>query len=249
MTHHRFAVVSDIHGNLSALEAVLADIEARKVDRILNLGDHVSGPFRPQETCDLVRQAQLISILGNHDRYLVSRPADQLGPVDRFTLDRLSEDSLDWLGHLPATSYEDGVYMCHGAPENDENYWLERVTSCGFTEPRPVQDVLSKLPTSTETLFLCGHTHLPRIFDTGQGWAIVNPGSVGCPAYRAKSPYEHVVNSYSTAAQYAIVERAEIGWTAVHIAVPYDAREMIKIAVDNGFKDWAEALTWGAVKN
>ena len=66
----RIAVIADIHGNLPALEAVLADIERRNVDRTINLGDCVSGPLWPREVCELLMARDDLTIRGNHDRWV-----------------------------------------------------------------------------------------------------------------------------------------------------------------------------------
>ena len=65
----RIAVIADIHGNLPALEAVLADIQHRNVDRTINLGDCVSGPLWPREVCDQLMASDNLTIRGNHDRW------------------------------------------------------------------------------------------------------------------------------------------------------------------------------------
>jgi predicted phosphodiesterase len=66
----RIAVIADIHGNLPALEAVLADIRRRDIDRTMNLGDCVSGPLWPREVCDLLMDRDDLIIRGNHDRWV-----------------------------------------------------------------------------------------------------------------------------------------------------------------------------------
>ncbi|MGC2300907.1 MAG: metallophosphoesterase, partial [Acidobacteriaceae bacterium] len=66
----RIAVIADIHGNLPALEAVLADIQQRNTDRTINLGDCVSGPLWPREVCNLFMASSGLTIRGNHDRWV-----------------------------------------------------------------------------------------------------------------------------------------------------------------------------------
>ena len=80
----RLAVISDIHGNLLALEAVLADIEARGVDAIVNLGDCVTSPLWPKETFDRLGELALPTVRGNHDRWIVEVPEAKLSPAGRF---------------------------------------------------------------------------------------------------------------------------------------------------------------------
>ena len=76
----RLAVISDIHGNIRALEAVLADIETRGADAIVNLGDCVTGPLWPRETLDLLKSLSLITVRGNHDRLLGDGRWEDLRP-------------------------------------------------------------------------------------------------------------------------------------------------------------------------
>ena len=80
----RLAVISDVHGNLLALEAVLQDITTRAVDDIVNLGDWVAGPLWPRETFELLADLGLRSVRGNHDRWVIDRPDDQMPPAGRF---------------------------------------------------------------------------------------------------------------------------------------------------------------------
>ena len=80
----RLAVVSDIHGNLPALQAVLAEIGRERVDRVVNLGDIVSGPLWPRETAALLRALDWPTIRGNHERQVLTLPAERMGPADAF---------------------------------------------------------------------------------------------------------------------------------------------------------------------
>ena len=75
----RIALVSDIHGNLPALEAVVEDIERRGVDAIVNLGDSLSGPLMPLETARFLMAQDWVQLAGNHERQLLTGPADRRG--------------------------------------------------------------------------------------------------------------------------------------------------------------------------
>src|SRR4051812_2299212 len=85
----RLAVISDVHGNLLALETVLADIKARGVDATVNLGDCVTSPLWPRETFELLQGLKLPTVRGNHDRWIVERPYDQLSPAGQFAYQAL----------------------------------------------------------------------------------------------------------------------------------------------------------------
>ena len=86
----RLAVIADIHGNVAALQAVLADVKTRGADRIINLGDCVSGPLWPRETMELLETLGLPTVRGNHDRWVAETPREQMGASDAFAFDRLT---------------------------------------------------------------------------------------------------------------------------------------------------------------
>ena len=77
----RFAAIADVHGNYLALEAVLADIRAQGIDEIVNLGDMASGPLDARRTMDALMALDAVHVLGNHDRWLIDRPAGEDGFV------------------------------------------------------------------------------------------------------------------------------------------------------------------------
>src|ERR1700689_3915823 len=87
----RLAVISDIHANLAALEAVLDDIAVKSPDAIINLGDCVSGPLWPRETMEQFEHRSITSVRGNHGRLLRDRPVERLAGADRFAEDALGE--------------------------------------------------------------------------------------------------------------------------------------------------------------
>src|ERR1700679_1249345 len=97
----KIAAVSDIHGNLFALDAVLADIERRGVDLIVNLGDILSGPLQPRETAERLMALELPTIRGNHERQVLSLDPGRMGPSDRHAFDSLGESHRAWMAQLP----------------------------------------------------------------------------------------------------------------------------------------------------
>src|SRR5690349_16895184 len=104
----RIAVLADIHGNLGALEAVQADIAKRSPDVVVNLGDNVSGPLQAAATtADVLMQQDYaciwVQIRGNHDRQLMDRAPDKMGPSDRAAHAQLNSRHLTWLAALPPT--------------------------------------------------------------------------------------------------------------------------------------------------
>ncbi len=241
----RLAVISDIHGNADALAAVLADIDTQGICRIVNLGDHLSGPLAPVETLDLLRaRPEMLCIRGNHDRWLVEQAPEKMGPSDRVTFDRLTPADLDWLRALPATARLDDMLLCHATPEDDVTYWLHSVTAEGAVTHRPQAGIAALLGEEAAPLILCGHTHLPRAVRLG-GSLIVNPGSVGLPGYEAGAPVPHVMQTGLPDASYAILDHGPAGWRATFRQVPYDPTRMAAKARRHGREDWARALETG----
>jgi predicted phosphodiesterase len=85
----RIAAIADIHGNVAALEAVLADIRTRMVDQTINLGDIASGPLWPRETMQLLAQHPMPTVRGNHDRTIAGHDRDRMGPSDHYAFGEL----------------------------------------------------------------------------------------------------------------------------------------------------------------
>jgi len=97
----RIAVISDVHGNVTALQAVLADIAARGITRVVNLGDVIGKGPRGSEAVRLVREACEVSVRGNWDSYIASDAVH--GSLGQWTRDELSDDDVAWLAALPGT--------------------------------------------------------------------------------------------------------------------------------------------------
>lgn len=117
----RLSVISDIHANLAALEAVLDDLVTKSPDATINLGDCVSDPLWPRETMELLEARGIPSVRGNHDRFLRDRPVERLAGSDRFAHDSLGADWIDKLYNLPTTiDVNADVYAVHGTPTDDE---------------------------------------------------------------------------------------------------------------------------------
>jgi predicted phosphodiesterase len=98
----RIAVISDVHGNVTALRAVLADIEARGITRVVNLGDVVGKGPRGSEAVQLTREACEVTVRGNWDAFIARHAVHEFA-VGQWTRDELSDADLAWLAALPAT--------------------------------------------------------------------------------------------------------------------------------------------------
>ncbi|WP_106267740.1 metallophosphoesterase family protein [Donghicola tyrosinivorans] len=242
----RFAVIADIHGNARALRAVLADMDALGVAEAVNLGDFFSGPLDADETAALLAERNYPSIRGNHDRYLITQAREDMGLSDGAAFDLLSETHLDWIRSLPETlSFHGDVFLCHGTPTSDQTYWLERVNPDGSLRRATLSEIEAEAKGIGASLILCAHTHLPRIVHLSDGRLIVNPGSVGCPAYDDDHPVYHCVETGTPNASYAIVEKTPDAWTVTFRSIPYASTEASALAAKNVRAGWARALATG----
>jgi predicted phosphodiesterase len=241
----RIAILSDIHGNIAALDAVLADVSRRAVDRIVNLGDILSGPLFPRETADRLIPLDLPTIRGNHERQLLTLPPGRMGPSDRYADALLDRDHRAWIAGLPDQLWlERDVLMVHGAPGDDLCYWLESLAG-DRTRAASEEEVEARARGVDAPLILCGHTHVPRIHRRPSGGLIVNPGSVGLPAYADDHPVPHRVETGSPHARYAIAERRGGVWRAELLSIDYDWEGAARAADARDRPDWAMALRTG----
>jgi predicted phosphodiesterase len=226
------AVLSDIHGVLPALEAVLAEPEVRAAERIVLTGDITAGP-QPAQVLDtlLALGDQVVWVRGNADRELLQyRQGHQpdLGiPIDPWAADQLSTEHLALLENMPTTARlaVDGlgeVLFCHATPRDDEEVVL--------VDSRPDRwaEVLDTLDSGIGTV-VCGHTHMPFVRLT-HGVLVVNPGSVGMPYGRP-------------GAHWALLER---GVTLRRTEFDY-AAACTRIVAESGYPDvaaWADEYVW-----
>jgi len=189
----RIAVVSDIHANLHALEAVLADVDREPVDELWCLGDLVGYGPRPNECVDLTRARATVSLCGNHDLAVlgtidIGEFAGDAATAARWTRGVLDDPQRDWLARLEPRAQRDGAELFHGSPRNP--IW-DYVLS---------EDVAyASLMMTSAPLVLVGHSHValalswdgsvlrgglaPAGTDAEVGdlrW-LLNPGSVGQP--------------------------------------------------------------------
>jgi len=241
----KIAALSDIHGNLAALDAVLAEIRSIDVDLIVNLGDILSGALYPSETADRLMPLGFPTIRGNHERQVLAGDRERMGLSDRWALDCMRPDQRDWIDGLPSTlTIDEDVLLVHGTPDDDLTYFMETVTPSGRREATPAE-IHRRAGNVTSKLILCGHTHLQRSMKLADGRLIVNPGSVGLQAYEDERPFPHRMEMGSPHARYALVSRAQSDWTVEFRAVEYDWDLASTTAKANGRLDWAVALRSG----
>jgi len=188
----RYALISDIHANYEALEAVLQKLDSMEIDQIVCLGDVVGYNASPNECCEAIRARNIPTILGNHDAVAcgVEEPWG-FNPVAlaaaMWTREKLSEENLEWLRGLPDALHFGDFVAVHGAPKNRNTYlftWEDILPHLSFLDEQNCD------------LCLIGHTHSPGIFSAdgvytvdddhkfqlGEGKRFfINPGSVGQP--------------------------------------------------------------------
>ena len=187
----RVAVISDIHANWQALEAVMADLP--RVDDVVCLGDLVGYGGEPARCLDFVRRRGWLTLSGNHD--LACTDGDVLGWFNedaavaiRWTIEQLGPDRIAWLRGLPPSERRDGALLVHASPRSPV-----------FEYVMDFESAEANLDQLGRGLCFHGHSHLPGVFclEHGrvehdyrlgtfalQGPALVNPGSVGQPRDR-----------------------------------------------------------------
>lgn len=194
----RYLVLSDMHGNWPAFEAVLGRVPPSDFDRVLVLGDLVGYGARPNEVVEAVRALpeNALVIRGNHDKVVVGIDSDEyFNPAARraarWTADALTEENRSYVRDLAAGPVEVGedLVICHGAPHDEDAYLLS------------AEEAHQGFMAAEGRLILFGHTHVTCVFALGEDdmevdWGmddgdgldleaerryLINPGSVGQP--------------------------------------------------------------------
>ena len=190
----RFAVITDIHANLEAIEAVLKEIDGINIDQIFSLGDIVGYNANPNECVDIIREREIVSVLGNHDAAICGledawffRAAAR--QAAEWTKERLRDDNKKFLSQLPEEMTFNKVCLgVHGSPTSKDDYiidWLDAMRQLEYLEGRAID------------ICFFGHSHRPAIFsEKGSNHCLetskvhtlnagnryfINPGAVGQP--------------------------------------------------------------------
>ncbi|MFT2112747.1 metallophosphoesterase family protein [Marinomonas sp. 2405UD68-3] len=243
----RIALLSDIHSNVFALDAVIQDVKRHSVDLKANLGDILYGPIAPKATFELLMEHDFITISGNQDRQIYESTDEEIesNPTMQFILDDLGSKPLEWMKALPFDKQvNEDVYFCHGTPKNDLVYLLEDV-SRGYALLRSDNEILDLLAGQKSKLICCGHTHTPRAVNLSSGQLIVNPGSVGLQAYTDEAPIVHSMENFTHHASYSIVEKIDSKWIVQNIKVPYDYQRAVNESKKRNRSDWVQFLSTG----
>lgn len=234
----RFAVISDIHGNLPALEAVLDDARRHPVDGFLIAGDLLARAPFPAETLQVLQSLPLENtffVRGNGDQYQLTFAADpadaeRFGPqtgVIRWTHEAIGQDGVDFLAGLPEEQVLDlpglpRIHMVHASPgsmmrglvPDRSPVVLEQFRQAGIWldggQPDPLEQHLNGADAS---LLVCGHTHIAWQQCAGET-LVLNPGSAGM-----------AING-DPRAQYALLEWGKGAWKVSLRAVSYDLSKL-----------------------
>jgi putative phosphoesterase len=166
----RVAALYDVHGNLPALEAVLADVAREGVDAIVLGGDIAAGPPQPREVVELVRSLPSAHcIRGNADR--LRDPEHAVDEGLAWLLERLDDDQVEWLVSLPFSVVLDRTLYVHATPQDDTTVITE------LTTDERLAEVLAGVE---ERRVVAGHTHMQLERAVGET-LFVNAGSIGWP--------------------------------------------------------------------
>jgi len=169
------ALLYDVHGNLPALDAVLADADAAGAERFLLGGDYAVFGAWPVETIARLRAIDATWIRGNVDRWAAEPNDEEIPGAVRAAVahgaELLGPDTVTELARLREETILDGVRYCHASPLSDMR---------GFS-PEPDASDAELLAGADQRRVVFGHTHVQFSRTTGEGIELVNPGSVGIP--------------------------------------------------------------------
>ncbi len=228
----KYAVISDIHGNMEALEAVLKDIETEQADKILCLGDLAMAGPEPAAAVErikaLVEEGKIDCIQGNTDKMIADFSEDILKNLQsknkimanalQADVKALNGEQKNFLKNLPVNHefnyLNTKILMVHGSPrKNDENIFPEM----------PMEEIEEMVKDTDADIILCGHTHVPCGYQTESRKTIVNDGSVGRPF------------SEEPKACYALLDIAMGCISVRHKHVAYDVDTASKKLLARGF--------------
>lgn len=213
----RVAVLSDVHGNAFALEAVLQDLRAAAPDLVINLGDQVEGAADPARAYALQAALGALEVRGNNEEkwWPGGRRSPLSVAVGEWLAAQLGQEAITRLSALPLTARVEGLLACHGTPESawESLLWEWQpdlhTPDAGFYCSRDPRELRALLEPLAAEVVLCGHTHRPgctRVADT----LLVNCGAVSDQL------------DGDPRARWTLLERRAGHWSAEFRAVPYD---------------------------
>ena len=188
----RYALLSDIHSNLEALTATLEELKLLSIDQIISMGDLVGYNANPNECLDIIKENNILSVMGNHDSRAVGMvSAHNFNSVAKkaikWTASTLTEENSLYLKYLPYTLDLDNIKVCHGWLNSFDKYILDTLDAKENFD----------LSGDDKKVTLFGHTHLPCVYVSSSNGVefieksevdiiegskyLINPGSVGQP--------------------------------------------------------------------
>jgi len=228
----KIAVISDIHGNMQALNAVLENIQKEKCDKIFCLGDLAMAGPQPSETVDkimnLINTTEFVCIQGNTDEMIakcdnqILHLLDENNPIMARALEDdiavLSDEQKNFLLNLPIQKEVEiqglKILLVHGSPrKNNENIYNDL----------KVEEVEEMISCTDANVIFCGHTHVPCGYQTNTKQTVVNVGSVGRPF------------SEEPKSCYAIIEVQNGEFIIKHNLVSYDVSTASELLKQRGF--------------
>ena len=216
----RLAVIADIHSNLPALEAVLADINAVGVDEIIVAGDAINGGPFPSEVLDCLLDRNLTVLMGNHEEYVLDchNPNSngiyqkiRWGSV-RWTAEQLSDEQINYVHTFPMSTEWNDVLINHGSPGN---------LFGGIQPNAPDTLIEERFGAVQHQWVITAHTHMPWVRQW-QHLTLINPGSVGMPL------------DDNPAASYVILTRTQQSLLVQHRRVTYDTKLVEQATIERG---------------
>ncbi len=233
----RIAVLSDIHANRAALEAVLEHSALARPDWYIFLGDYVTDCPYPHKTVQLLREFakshRCVFIRGNREDYLLKNREEPQGwtygsktGALKYTFENLTDEDLDWFASMPIFMRAElpgcePFVICHGSPERS-NYLFHADTP-------EAEQMISRLDEFGSRLMLCGHSHIPFVFRRGDR-LLVNPGALGMPV------------NHQNKAQYALLQYNG-DWYAEILSVEYDIEKTAAEFAGSGLLE--KSGVWG----
>lgn len=230
----RIAVLSDIHGNLPALQGIASELERLDLVAIVAAGDYVGGP-KSNEVISLLRSFDSIMILGNVDidllRFAKGEAPEAWSTIKqygliRWTLQHIHSENLAYLSNLPETLTVDlegtpSIRVVHGSPRDPyESIFPDRD-----------QEVLETAVLQTvEDVLICGHIHVPWKANV-QGKLVMNPGAVSAPL------------NGDVSAQYALLHLSDGKWSVEHRSIRYDLSQIRKDYQESGLLEAGGAIS------
>ena len=173
----KIALISDIHSNLEAFEAVLKEIKQYKLSKIFCLGDIVGYAANPNECVELIKKNKIKSVMGNHDYEAVNlKNIYWFNPIARIALlwtnKQLTESNKRYLGNLPTYLKFDNIFLVHGSPRDPLSEYIS--SDIGKSDLEELFAITKK------QVIAIGHSHI-QFVKKFKGKLVINPGSVGQP--------------------------------------------------------------------